>query len=108
MHNIDGVTPQDQYRALGLSTLAFTVCFAVWTIFSIIGVKIKQDLGLSETQFGLLVATPVLTGSISSAMVPSGTPIGEKPASAFSIAICKPSARAGSSFNSGTVVRSTF
>ncbi len=55
----------DQYRALGLSTFAFTVCFAVWTIFSIIGVKIKQELGLNDTQFGLLVATPVLTGSIS-------------------------------------------
>ncbi len=53
------------WRALGLSTFAFTVCFAVWTIFSIIGVKIKQDLGLSESQFGLLVATPVLTGSVS-------------------------------------------
>lgn len=65
MKNLEGVTKPDQYRALGLSTLAFTVCFAVWTIFSIIGVKIKQDLGLSETQFGLLVATPVLTGSIS-------------------------------------------
>jgi len=48
-----------------MSTLAFTVCFAVWTIFSIIGVQIKMDLGLSDTQFGLLVATPVLTGSIS-------------------------------------------
>ena len=58
-------TASDQYRALGLSTFAFTVCFAVWTIFSIIGVRIQQDLGLSETQFGLLVATPVLTGSIS-------------------------------------------
>lgn len=55
----------DQYRALGLSTFAFTVCFAVWTIFSIIGIQIQQDLGLSDTQFGLLVATPVLTGSIS-------------------------------------------
>ena len=65
MHELDGVTRGDQYRALGLSTLAFTVCFAVWTIFSIIGVKIKQELGLSETQFGLLVATPILTGSIS-------------------------------------------
>lgn len=65
MHQLDNVTTGDQYRALGMSTLAFTVCFAVWTIFSIIGVKIKQDLGLNETQFGLLVATPVLTGSIS-------------------------------------------
>lgn len=58
-------TSTDQYRALGLSTFAFTVCFAVWTLFSIVGIQIKQDLGLSDTQFGLLVATPVLTGSIS-------------------------------------------
>lgn len=65
MHSLEGVTRNDQFRALGLSTFAFTVCFAVWTIFSIIGVKIKQELGLSDTQFGLLVATPVLTGSIS-------------------------------------------
>lgn len=65
MHALEGVTRTDQYRALGLSTLAFTVCFAVWTIFSIIGVRIKQELGLSETQFGLLVATPILTGSLS-------------------------------------------
>ncbi|WP_295558156.1 nitrate/nitrite transporter [uncultured Hyphomicrobium sp.] len=52
-------------RALWMSTLAFTVCFAVWTIFSIIGVKIKQELGLSETEFGLLIGTPILTGSLS-------------------------------------------
>ncbi|MBL8688289.1 MAG: NarK/NasA family nitrate transporter [Rhodospirillaceae bacterium] len=51
-------------RALALSTVAFTVCFAVWTIFSIIGVQIKKDLGLTDTQFGLLVGTPILTGSL--------------------------------------------
>ncbi|GJL85405.1 MAG: hypothetical protein DHS20C02_11800 [Micavibrio sp.] len=55
----------DQTRALFLSTFAFTACFAVWTIFSIIGIQIKEDLGLNDTQFGLLVATPVLTGSLS-------------------------------------------
>jgi MFS transporter, NNP family, nitrate/nitrite transporter len=65
MHTLEGVTRSDQYRALGLSTFAFTVCFAVWTIFSIIGVKIKGELGLNDTQFGLLVATPILTGSVS-------------------------------------------
>jgi MFS transporter, NNP family, nitrate/nitrite transporter len=65
MQTLEGVTRGQQRQALGMSTLAFTVCFAVWTIFSIIGVQIKQELGLSETQFGLLVATPVLTGSIS-------------------------------------------
>jgi NNP family nitrate/nitrite transporter-like MFS transporter len=54
----------DQNRALALSTVAFTICFAVWTIFAIIGVQIKAQLGLSETEFGILVATPVLTGSL--------------------------------------------
>src|SRR5437763_16686725 len=56
--------PEGRGMALGMSTLAFTVCFAVWTIFSIIGVQIKKDLGLSDTQFGLLVGTPILTGSL--------------------------------------------
>ena len=51
-------------RALIASTVAFTVCFAVWTIFSIIGLQIRQDLHLSETEFGLLVGTPILTGSL--------------------------------------------
>lgn len=52
-------------RALWMSTLAFTVCFAVWTIFSIIGVRIKTELGISETEFGLLIGTPILSGSLS-------------------------------------------
>jgi NNP family nitrate/nitrite transporter-like MFS transporter len=51
-------------RALSMSTIAFTVCFAVWTIFSIIGVKIKTELGLTETEFGLLIGMPILTGSL--------------------------------------------
>ena len=68
MNEIDDMDPeraQSQGRALWMSTLAFTVCFAVWTIFSIIGVKIKQELGLSETEFGLLIGPPILTGSLS-------------------------------------------
>ncbi|ODP99711.1 hypothetical protein [Salinivibrio sp. SS2] len=43
--------------ALVLSTLAFTLCFAVWTIFSIIGIQIKEDFNLTDTQLGLLMAT---------------------------------------------------
>ncbi|OZA28516.1 MAG: MFS transporter [Hydrogenophilales bacterium 17-64-11] len=53
-----------QVSVLTLSTLAFTVCFAVWVMFSIIGIPIKASLGLNETQFGLLAATPILTGSL--------------------------------------------
>lgn len=63
--NSNGISTADQNRALAASTLSFTVCFAVWTIFSIIGIRIKSELGLSDTQFGILVATPILTGSIS-------------------------------------------
>lgn len=62
---LDHVSKRQQTTALTTSTLAFTVCFAVWTIFSIIGIKIKAELGLNDTQFGLLVATPILTGSLS-------------------------------------------
>lgn len=54
-----------QQTALWAGTTAFTVSFAVWTIFSIIGVQIKAELGLNDTEFGLLVATPILTGSLS-------------------------------------------
>ena len=64
MHTAQPASTTDQARALSLSTIAFTACFAVWTIFSIIGVAIKGELGLNDTQFGLLVATPILTGSI--------------------------------------------
>ena len=65
MHKLDGISSGQQTKSLAISTIAFTVCFAVWTIFSIIGIKIKQNLGLSDSQFGLLVATPILTGSLS-------------------------------------------
>lgn len=53
-----------QISVLIMSTLAFTTCFAVWVMFSIIGIPIKEALKLGETQFGLLVATPILTGSL--------------------------------------------
>ena len=53
-----------QYSVLAASTIAFTINFAVWTMFSVIGIRIKSELGLSETEFGLLVATPILTGSL--------------------------------------------
>jgi NNP family nitrate/nitrite transporter-like MFS transporter len=53
-----------QLSVLVMSTAAFTVCFAVWMMFAVIGIPLKTTLGLNETQFGLLVATPVLTGSL--------------------------------------------
>lgn len=54
-----------QYRALWLTTIAFTLCFAIWTIFSILGIQIKAELSLTETQMALLMAIPILSGSLS-------------------------------------------
>jgi MFS transporter, NNP family, nitrate/nitrite transporter len=53
-----------QISVVSSSTIAFTVCFAVWMMFAVIGIPIKEQLGLNETEFGLLTATPVLTGSL--------------------------------------------
>ncbi|MBI3285056.1 MAG: NarK/NasA family nitrate transporter [Burkholderiales bacterium] len=52
------------YSVLGASTLAFTVCFTIWMMFGVIGIPIKAALHLNETEFGLLTAMPVLTGSL--------------------------------------------
>src|SRR3990167_3200530 len=53
-----------QGLVLGMSTLAFTICFMVWMMFAVLGVPIKELLQLNDTQFGLLAATPVLTWSL--------------------------------------------
>ena len=55
---------QQALSVLVASTAAFTICFAIWMMFAVIGIPLKASLGLNETQFGLLVATPVLSGSL--------------------------------------------
>ncbi len=52
------------WSVVAMSTLAFTVCFMIWMMFAVIGIPIKATLGLNETEFGILIATPVLTGSL--------------------------------------------
>lgn len=46
------------------STFAFAVCFAVWLMFGVIGIPIRQQLELDSTRFALLTAVPVLTGAL--------------------------------------------
>ena len=57
-------TSSKAWSVLIVSTLAFTVCFMVWMMFGVIGIPLKKQLGLNATEFGLLTATPVLTGSL--------------------------------------------
>lgn len=58
------VNNRKQISVLVSSTFAFTICFAVWMIFAVLGIPVKTQLGLNETEFGLLTAMPVLSGSL--------------------------------------------
>jgi MFS transporter, NNP family, nitrate/nitrite transporter len=59
-------TPQHPkaYAVLIASTFAFMVCFAVWMMFGVIGIPIRETLALGNAEFGLLTATPVLLGAV--------------------------------------------
>ena len=49
---------------LALATLAFGLCFAVWSLISPLAPEFQRSLGLTDTQTGLLIAVPVLLGSL--------------------------------------------
>ncbi|CAM3853908.1 MFS transporter [Deinococcus frigens] len=51
-------------KVVAWSTIGFTLMFAVWLMFAILGLPIRGELGLSDGQFALLTAIPVLTGSL--------------------------------------------
>jgi len=56
-----------RHRALGvllISTLAFAVTFAAWMMLGVTGIPIREELGLSASEFGLLTAIPILTGAL--------------------------------------------
>ena len=52
------------FIVLGVTTWAFVVCFAVWLMFGVIGIQIRNELSLNGTEFGLLTSTPILTGAL--------------------------------------------
>ena len=51
-------------RVLIMSTTAFTLMFAVWLMFGILGVPIQKELKLSDPQLAWLSAVAVLNGSL--------------------------------------------
>jgi len=58
------VATPGQGRNLGLALLAFTITFWAWNLIGPLGVLYTQELGLSAGQKSLLVAMPVLVGSL--------------------------------------------
>jgi NNP family nitrate/nitrite transporter-like MFS transporter len=51
-------------RVLWLSTIAFTLLFAVWLMLGVLGVPISQEMGISEVGLGWLGAAAILAGSL--------------------------------------------
>lgn len=51
-------------RVLVIATCVFAVFFAVWVMFSIIGIPMREELAMTRFQFAILVAIPVLTGAL--------------------------------------------
>ena len=51
-------------RVATMSTIAFTLMFAVWLMFGILGVPIQQELGLTDVELSWISALAVLNGSM--------------------------------------------
>jgi NNP family nitrate/nitrite transporter-like MFS transporter len=58
------VSRQRAIVVLFVTTFAFAICFAAWMMFGVTGIPIRKQLGLNASEFGLLTATPVLTGAV--------------------------------------------
>ena len=55
---------------LSLATVAFALSFAVWSLLSPLAPQFQKQYGLSDTQTGVLLAVPILLGSL--ARIPMG------------------------------------
>lgn len=51
-------------RVLTLSTIAFTLMFAVWMMFGVLGIPIRTEFGLTDIQLSWLVSVVILNGAI--------------------------------------------
>ena len=62
--NVAAKPPAGAYRALVLATLAFALCFAVWGLVSPLAIQFQELYELSSTQISIVIATPVILGSL--------------------------------------------
>ena len=51
-------------RNLVLATIAFGVCFAAWGMLAPLAPDLQDDLGLSDTETSVMIAVPVILGSL--------------------------------------------
>ncbi|MGB7982166.1 MAG: nitrate/nitrite transporter [Candidatus Nanopelagicales bacterium] len=51
-------------RVLVISTISFTLMFAVWLMFGVLGIPIRDEFGLTDVQLAWITSLAVLNGSI--------------------------------------------
>ena len=56
--------PPGATSVLVMSSISFTVMFAVWLMFGILGVPIQKELGISDVELSWISAVAVLNGSM--------------------------------------------
>src|SRR5438132_3590826 len=61
---IDTEPAGPRLRVLWLSTVAFTLLFAVWLMLGVLGIKIREELSLTAAQFDWLLAVAILAGAL--------------------------------------------
>jgi NNP family nitrate/nitrite transporter-like MFS transporter len=52
------------YRALVLATVSFALCFSVWGLVAPLAPRFQELYELSNTQISVVIATPVILGSL--------------------------------------------
>ena len=59
---------ESQYKGktsvLTLSSIGFTLMFAVWLMFGVLGIPIRAEFGLTDVQLSWLAAIAILNGSL--------------------------------------------
>jgi NNP family nitrate/nitrite transporter-like MFS transporter len=60
----DEQVPRGAVRVLVVATVGFTLMFAVWLMFGVLGIAIRDEFGLTDSQFAWLTAVAILNGSI--------------------------------------------
>jgi NNP family nitrate/nitrite transporter-like MFS transporter len=56
--------PRGSGRNLGLATAAFALCFSAWGMLAPLAPKVQDKLQLSDTETAVMIAIPVILGSL--------------------------------------------
>src|SRR3989304_802402 len=62
--NAEKTIVNSKTSVLTLSSIGFTMMFAVWLMFGVLGIPIRDEFGLTDVQLSWLAAVAILNGSL--------------------------------------------